>query len=233
MVGQNTSHAVMSQRIEPHDSREDFPTPPWATRLFLQYAFTQRWMDEHDLVLEPAANRGHMVEPLREYFSFRHDRVTAFDIHDYGAGFPVEDFLFHDGVYDWVITNPPFRLAQQFIEHAWARTRVGVAVLVRIQILETHGRYRDLFAKHPPSEICQYVERVPIYKGRLAPEDRNTATAYCWLLWRKDARIDGPRPPHFHWLPPGRKSFERAEDYPVVDVDIAPAPLLENSDYEG
>ena len=29
---QNTSHAVMAQRIEPHDSLDYSPTPPWATR---------------------------------------------------------------------------------------------------------------------------------------------------------------------------------------------------------
>ncbi|MGH8525505.1 MAG: SAM-dependent methyltransferase, partial [Gammaproteobacteria bacterium] len=29
---QNTSHAVMAQRLEPKDSFDDFPTPPWATR---------------------------------------------------------------------------------------------------------------------------------------------------------------------------------------------------------
>ena len=29
---QNRSSAVMQQRKEPHDSLDDFPTPPWATR---------------------------------------------------------------------------------------------------------------------------------------------------------------------------------------------------------
>jgi hypothetical protein len=31
-VTQNRSSAVMQQRSEPHDSLDDFPTPPWATR---------------------------------------------------------------------------------------------------------------------------------------------------------------------------------------------------------
>lgn len=33
---QNTSHAVMAQRVEAHDSLDDFPTPPWATRALLE-----------------------------------------------------------------------------------------------------------------------------------------------------------------------------------------------------
>ena len=35
-MAQNTSHAVMAQRIEPADSLDDFPTPPWATRALLK-----------------------------------------------------------------------------------------------------------------------------------------------------------------------------------------------------
>lgn len=29
---QNRSSAVMQQRAEPHNSLDDFPTPPWATK---------------------------------------------------------------------------------------------------------------------------------------------------------------------------------------------------------
>ena len=39
---------------------------------------------------EPAANRGHMVRPLAEHFA----HVSASDIHDYGAGYEVQDYLF-------------------------------------------------------------------------------------------------------------------------------------------
>lgn len=34
---QNTSHAVMAQRIEAKDSLDDFPTPPWATRALIEH----------------------------------------------------------------------------------------------------------------------------------------------------------------------------------------------------
>jgi hypothetical protein len=36
---QNTSHAVMAQRVEPAHSLDDFPTPPWATRALLRPPF--------------------------------------------------------------------------------------------------------------------------------------------------------------------------------------------------
>ena len=34
---QNTSYAVMAQRIEAQDSLDDFPTPPWATRALIEH----------------------------------------------------------------------------------------------------------------------------------------------------------------------------------------------------
>lgn len=36
-MSQNTSHAVMAQRAEAHDSLDDFPTPPWATRALIEH----------------------------------------------------------------------------------------------------------------------------------------------------------------------------------------------------
>jgi hypothetical protein len=36
-VSQNRSSAVMQQRSEPHDSLDDFPTPPWATRALCEF----------------------------------------------------------------------------------------------------------------------------------------------------------------------------------------------------
>lgn len=212
---QNTSSAVMQCRAEPHDSLDDFPTPPWATRALCEW-LQNSWDNDGKSSAhapttwplncrEPAANRGHMVWPLREYFG----SVIASDIHDYGAGFPVQDYLFERPAYpyDWTITNPPFRLAQRFIEHALDTSRHGVAMIVRSAFLEGGARYRDLFSKTPPTDILQFAERVVMHKGKLS-EKGSTATAYCWLIWRK-----GESGTRFDWIAPCRKRLERAVDY--------------------
>ncbi|SLK04008.1 methyltransferase [Novosphingobium mathurense] len=208
-MSQNTSSAVMQQRSEPHDSLDDFPTPPWATRALCEWIpggsmISVPWITT---CREPAANRGHMVAPLREYFG----QVEASDVHDYGAGFPVLDYLFGPlpEQVDWTITNPPFRLAEQFIERALATSTEGVAMLVRSAFLESVGRYDRLFRVNPPSHILQFTERVVMHKSRLAPEG-STATAYCWLVWRLPEPWDGPL---FEWIAPCRKRLERAGDY--------------------
>ncbi|TCM21532.1 hypothetical protein EDF56_101196 [Novosphingobium sp. PhB165] len=202
---QNTSSAVMQQRREAKDALDDFPTPPWATRALCEWIKANIREDlRYDSCREPAANRGHMVKPLSEYFA----TVFAADVHDYGAGFAVEDYLFGPlpTPVDWTITNPPFRLAEQFIERALA-TSDCVAVIVRAAFLEGQGRFERLFAKNPPSHVLQFTERVVMHKGRLAPEG-STATAYAWLVW-----ADRAADTKLRWIAPCRKRLERPEDY--------------------
>lgn len=204
-MGQNRSTAVMQRRVEAHDSLDDFPTPPWATRALCGFLVGEGFDVEEASCREPAANRGHMVAPLREYFG----AVEASDIFDYGAGFPQQDYLFGPlpSAVDWTITNPPFRLAEQFIERMAATSRIGFAVIVRAAFLEGQGRYERLFSKNPPSFVLQFTERVVMHKGRLAPEG-STATAYAWLVW-----INGESPTEFRWIAPCRKRLERPSDY--------------------
>lgn len=207
---QNQSTAVMQRRVEAHDSLDDFPTPPWATRALCEF-LAARWTLKDMVCREPAANRGHMVAPLGEYYA----SVEAADAHDYGAGYPVRDYLFGplpDPV-DWTITNPPFRLAEQFIERACLTSRVGVAMIVRAAFLEGQGRYERLFSKNPPAFVLQFTERVVMHKGRLAP-DGSTATAYAWLIWNT-ALPALPFGSTLHWIAPCRKRLERDGDYPL------------------
>jgi hypothetical protein len=138
--------------------------------------------------------------------------VIASDIFPYGYG-GVGDFLI-PGMFDWeadpihwVITNPPFRLAEQFIERALSIATVGVAVIVRTSFLEGVGRYEKLFSKNPPAIVAQFSERVPMVKGRLTATG-STATSYCWLVWMRP--VGGTK---LVWIPPCRKKLEHAEDY--------------------
>ncbi len=205
-MSQNRSTAVMQRRVEAHDSLDDFPTPPWATRALTEFLTNEGFDPASSSCREPAANRGHMVAPLREAFA----TVEAADAHDYGAGFPVADYLFGTlpPPVDWTITNPPFRLAEQFIERGRATSRVGVAMIVRAAFLESVGRYQRLYAAAPPSFVLQFTERVVMHKGRLAPEG-STATAYAWLIWLAQP----PARTELGWIAPCRKRLERVEDY--------------------
>lgn len=199
--------AVMSRRTEPHDSLDYFPTPPWAARALCELLAARTGPLGDLSVWEPACGAGHIAGPLAEYFG----EVYATDVHDYGTAIQdrVLDFLLAwswpphlvTGPVDWVVTNPPFRLAMEFAITALATARRGVALLVRTAWLEGAGRYETLFAKHPPAIVAQFVERVPMTKGVWNP-DASTATAYVWVIW--DKRAVGET--RFVHIPPGRRA---------------------------
>jgi hypothetical protein len=204
-MAQNTTHAVMSQRVERRDSLDNFPTPPWATRALLEHVIGPE-NARGQTVLEPACGEGYMSRVLAEYFK----AVRSFDVHGYGFGY-IDDFLtssWDDESVDWVITNPPFKAAEEFVTRALPIVRVGVAVLVRTVFIESVGRWTRLFRNQPCTAFAQFVERVPIVKGRVDPK-ATTATGYAWLVWDKTANEHS----RIVWIPPSRRALERPSDY--------------------
>lgn len=216
----NGARTIMSSRVEDDDSLDFFPTPPWATRALIERVFAHLERRGHckwQTCLEPACGEGHMAEVLREYFSL----VCATDIKGYGYEDAKRDFLKADysveddglspnwpSMYDWIITNPPFGdKSEAFVLRAIELAGTGVAMFVRLQWLETVGRYERLFRDNPPTLIAFFAERVPLHKDRWEP-DGDTATAYIWLVWIKGAK---PRAPF--WIAPGqREALTRPDD---------------------
>lgn len=214
------SYAVMAQTPNRGDKLQHFPTPPWATRALCEWLLGQGYRLAQSDCLEPAAGRGHMVRPLGEYFGL----VAAADVADMGMGYAQSDFLMSgdDRQYDWVISNPPFTLAQEFIFEGLRRARVGVAMLVRLSFLEGMTRHAELFSVQRPKAILQYAERVIIAKGICRDPSKfyiddsgekrkpSTATAYCWVIFTHDR---AGWPTSFDWIAPCRDLLERAGDY--------------------
>ena len=199
------SYAVMAQRNGEAGGLDYFPTPPWATRALMEHVILTRNNVDGMTCLEPACGEGHMASVLREYFA----DVGAMDIKDYGFG-AVQDYLSSapDKQYDWIITNPPFNKANEFVIKALKEARHGVAILARTVFLESVGRYRGIFQHNPPTVFAQFVERVPMVKGRLS-KSASTATGYGWFVWEKDLEVQ----PALMLIPPCRKILEKESDY--------------------
>jgi hypothetical protein len=214
---QNRSSAVMHQRTEAPDALDDFPTMPWATRAVLEIIKEIEVRYGHDMrpymtAREPCANRGYMVRPMEEVFGTVHPS----DVHDYGSGYPVLDYLFPGPMLpaQWTVMNPPFNMACRFILKSFETPGwVGTAALVRTGFLEGVGRFNKLFSQRAPNIIAQFVERVPMLKGRVDPKG-STASSYCWMIWR-----EGLPERQFRWIPPCRKRLERPGDYPTDNLE--------------
>lgn len=185
------------------------PTHPWAVRALCEQLEALGERLDRETCREPACGEGHMARALAESFG----SVLASDIHDYGRGYRVADYLKGRRLARtrWTITNPPFNEAgvENFAHVALDRSTAGVALLAPLRFAETHGRYARLFAATPPTEILQFVERVPLLMGRLDPE-ASSATCYTWFVWRK--RLIG-KGTQFKWIPPCSHRLKRASDY--------------------
>ncbi|WP_026379380.1 hypothetical protein [Afifella pfennigii] len=220
----SASRVVAHRRIEPAGSLDFFPTPPWAARaLFVHVLGTRGFRDL--TVEEPACGEGHMAYALADYFG----TVRASDIFPYGFG-EVRDFLDAEAWSeipepDWIITNPPFaEKSLAFMSRALARARQGVAVFVRTTQTEGLTRYRQVYRRSRPAIVAQFVERVPLHRGRWVP-DGDTLTAYCWIVWRLGQPA---RRTDYVWIPPGCReslTFQR-------DLDDLPWSLPDEGDAE-
>lgn len=208
---------IVQRRILPTDSLDFFPTPPWQTRAFVNEILFAHGMARPDQsAWEPACGEGHMAEPLRELFA----AVHASDVHDYGCGYDLGSFV-GDGLDiaqcpfppDWIISNPPFVKALEFLVRALGEARVGVAFLLRLAWLEAEERYSEVFSSRPPTLIAQCVDRVPMIKGRYDPA-ASTTMAYAWFVWtteeRRNARTE------VTWIAPGAPSRW------IRDCDLTP-----------
>jgi Protein of unknown function (DUF3102) len=207
----NGARAIMGSRQEADDSLDFFPTPPWATRALIEHVFPhieRRGHCKWQIAWEPACGEGHIAEVLGEYFG----DVASTDIHDYGYGHgPFIDFVeskWASENHDWIITNPPFGdVGETFVLKAIELAGTGVAMFMRVQWLDSIGRYERIFKDKPPTLIAFFAERVNLCKGRWDPEG-STATAYMWLVWIKGAE---PRAPF--WIPPGcREGLTKPDD---------------------
>lgn len=179
---------------------DHFCTPPWAARAGIEHA-CKLWGPALEHLIEPAAGRGHIAKPAREFVPV----VDGYDVHDYGHGFQVRDWLDKDAwpaepCCDVIATNPPFTLAEEFIIRGLARARLGVALLLRLAVLEGVDRYSLLGGERAQlTQVVVFSERAPMTLGDWDPE-ASSATAYGWFYWSK---VHDPQPTG--WFPPGTR----------------------------
>jgi hypothetical protein len=209
-----------------------FPTPPWVGRVGAEVLLRADPLAQS--VDEPACGEGHMAFPLGERF-----RVRPTDIHPHGYG-GVEDFLDPNARSsrhrpDWVITNPPFKHLNAFVDRGLEVATRGVALLLRTTALESEGRY-ELMRRLSVQET--FSERVSMRLGYWDP-DGSFATAYSWFVWmHPDAEASSPRAEAIAasrraggWfstlIKPGAKVRLSKREDQAQFAPIAPAPLFD------
>jgi hypothetical protein len=191
-----------------HDNREvdDFyPTHPGATRALLSVeAFDGP-------IWEPACGEGDMSRVL-EAAGYE---VVSTDLIHRGYGVGGRDFLCEwQGLAPNIVTNPPFREAQMFVDRALQLVTGKVCMFLRLAFLEGVDR-GAWFPKTPLARVWIMSRRVPMQRGRLSEAgDGHGVIAFAWFVWERGH--EGP--PSIGWL--DWKRAGRAPDH----LEQAPAP---------
>lgn len=139
------------------------------------------------VVWECACGTGCLSERLKQYCH----GVVSTDAIDRGYG-QVQDFLLAKEMpsgCSCIITNPPYKLATEFILHALSLLPDGgrCIMFLKTTFLEGEKRHRLLFSNSPPQRILQFSRRVLCAKNAEFQKMRKvgSAVSYAWFVWEK------------------------------------------------
>lgn len=147
-------------------AKSDFyPTPPEPTIALLNYIR----IPKGSIIWEPACGQGNMESVLK---SFGYSVIST----DIQTG---TDFLNCDVMRcDWIITNPPFSLAEQFIRRAYS-LNIPFAFLLKSQYWNAQKR-TDLFNDCQPTHVLPCAWRVDFTGGK------NPLMDVMWVVWGRN-----------------------------------------------
>jgi hypothetical protein len=172
--------ALATRRDDLHE------TPPEAVRALLAVEpLPQK-------IWEPCAGRGAIV---RELVWAGHE-VSAMDLVAYDGADPnIEtpiDFLMEyraPSGFDYIVTNPPFKLADEFVRHGLTLVS-RVVVLLRLAALEGAGR-SDLIDRHL-RRVWLGRERLPMMhrEGWTGPRLTSAGAPFAWFVFEREPRSE-------------------------------------------
>lgn len=153
-----------------------YATPPNAVEMLLGLE------NFSDRVIEPCCGMGHIAKVLEAHGH----NVDARDLIDRGYGIGGQDFLrSKDKDVDAdVVTNPPYSLAQEFVEKSLDVVGEGhkVAMFLKLTFLEGKAR-RRMFEETPPIRIWVSSSRLSCAKN--GGDFVQSCICYAWFVWMK------------------------------------------------
>lgn len=178
MTGHTIATAlVKSQKAHKRKAADFYPTPVDVTVALMQ--FLQLGRDT--VVWEPASGDGSMSRVIERHC----DDVFSSDMRDESSiyGERGRDFLntvapygFHP---EWIITNPPFNVAEAFIRKSLTFTP-NVAMLLSNQYWHAATRVK-LFRDHPPAWVLPLTWRPAFLEKE---RGKSPMMNVIWVVWQ-------------------------------------------------
>lgn len=141
-------------------------------------------------VLEPCVGGGHIAEVLKKTTEAE---VIGVDIVDRGyEGTHLVDFMEYEPSVkiNHVVTNPPYSMAQKFLERSIDIVEEGgkVAMFLKIQFLEGKAR-KEMFERLPPKKVYVFSERQSPYRNGQKYDENgkkwSSTMCFAWFVWEK------------------------------------------------
>lgn len=132
---------------------------------------------------ECACGEGHLSKRLAE-FGYS---VLSTDLIDRGFSGGGTDFLKCEASFEGdIITNPPYKYAQAFVEHALEIIPEGNRVFMFLKLTFLEGKTRRvLFDKKQLKTVYVFSGRVKCAKNGKFDEIGSSAAAYAWFEFQK------------------------------------------------
>ncbi len=177
---ENFSAILANRSSENRDHLDFYPTPPSATIGLMDFLTRDGSLSKHHTIWEPACGIGDMSSVMKKLGNdvIESDIQTGTDYLT--CPVPTRDKI------DWIITNPPFKLAKEFILRS-VEHRVNFAFLLKSQYWHTASRL-SLFRQYKPSYILPLAWRIDFkYKERgQGLEAKGSPTMeHIWVVWKR------------------------------------------------
>lgn len=193
LTAKQTGHMLGSLGVPGRPKDDFYHTPEIATEKLLEVE------EFRSVIWEPACGSGGIGKVLQA----EGHRVHATDLYPrgYGSKRP-QDFLktLPPPLVNSIVTNPPYSLAFEFVEHATdaMRKRDGkVAMLLRLAWLEGKKR-KALFKKTHLSRVYVFSSRLPrMHRPNWTGKKSSSMIAFAWFVWDYTKRHRGTQ---IKWL---------------------------------
>ena len=170
-----TTLGARNYALEEREKDDFYATEPKAVEMLLE---KEKFNSN---ILEPACGMGHIANVLLQH---KYD-VTSFDIVDRGYG-NVANFFDIDVWNGDIVTNPPYKEALKFVQHAINIVQNGAKVAMFLRLLFLESRVRGkFFQKCPPKIVYVSSKRLTCAKNGDFENYNTYAVAFAWFVWEK------------------------------------------------
>lgn len=179
--GKNFSCNNVGQR-----KKSDFYETPYS---ITEHLLNRESFDSKLTVCEPACGSGAIVQILQK--KWQSNNITSYDIE--------KNFFNDEQQYDYIITNPPFSIAFDFIKHAKKLAKIKFAFLLPLSYLHGKKRYDEVYMdKSYGLEKIYVFTRYPMLGDTLRQDGkyRTGMMVYAWYIFANGFS----KSPAIHWI---------------------------------